>query len=145
MNRFNLRAYGILRNEKNQILVSIELRNGKHMIKFPGGGLEWGEGLAECLVREWREELDVTIEVKELFYVNEFKQISVFNTQDQLISFYYNVVSTELNKISTVDHNFLPSSEGEFPAWFSISQLKEIEFTFPIDRLVVEMIINQVD
>lgn len=36
-------------------------------MKFPGGGLEYGEGVLECLHREFDEELNVKIDVIEHF------------------------------------------------------------------------------
>jgi len=39
MNKFNLRVYGILINEKKQVLVSDEYIRGNYYTKFPGGGL----------------------------------------------------------------------------------------------------------
>ena len=66
--------------------------------KFPGGGLEPGEGLAACLQREWKEEMNVDIEVEQLFYVNEFYQPSAFNPAQQIISFYFMVnLKTEIS------------------------------------------------
>ena len=40
---------------------------GIEFTKFPGGGLEFGEGLRECLVREFLEETQQKVEVKEHF------------------------------------------------------------------------------
>ena len=53
---FNLRVYGILINEQNQLLVSDEYIRGMKITKFPGGGLEFGEGTRDCLKREFLEE-----------------------------------------------------------------------------------------
>lgn len=53
---FTLRAYGLLLDQ-GRVLVSDELIRGQRITKFPGGGLEYGEGLKDCLVREVREEL----------------------------------------------------------------------------------------
>ena len=52
MNLFNIRVYGILINDKKQVLVSDEFIRGSYYTKFPGGGLEYGEGLIEALKRE---------------------------------------------------------------------------------------------
>ena len=41
---FNLRVYGILLGENKQVLVSDEFIRGSYYTKFPGGGLEFGEG-----------------------------------------------------------------------------------------------------
>ena len=41
---FNIRVYGILINDKKQVLVSDEFIRGGYYTKFPGGGLELGEG-----------------------------------------------------------------------------------------------------
>ena len=50
---FNIRVYGVLVNENRQVLVSDELIRGKYYTKFPGGGLEYGEGTRDCLRREF--------------------------------------------------------------------------------------------
>jgi hypothetical protein len=49
MHRFNLRVYGIVINDKKQILVADEYIRGGFYTKFPGGGLEFGEGTRDCL------------------------------------------------------------------------------------------------
>ena len=41
---FNIRVYGILINDAKQVLVSDEYIRGTYITKFPGGGLEFGEG-----------------------------------------------------------------------------------------------------
>ena len=63
MKRFNVRVYGLLQNEKGQLLISIENRGGYHMVKFPGGGLEFGEKIEEALKREFLEEANLEIAV----------------------------------------------------------------------------------
>jgi len=45
MPRFNVRVYGLLINDRNEILISDEQEYGMQFSKFPGGGLEYGEGL----------------------------------------------------------------------------------------------------
>jgi 8-oxo-dGTP diphosphatase len=62
MYRFNVRVYGILIHEEN-VLVSDEYIKGKFITKFPGGGLEFGEGTLDCVVREFKEELGLDVEV----------------------------------------------------------------------------------
>ncbi|MFN5910799.1 MAG: NUDIX domain-containing protein, partial [Bacteroidota bacterium] len=67
MKRFNLRVYGILINDRDEVLVSDECRNGFSFTKFPGGGVEVGEGFPQALEREFEEELGIRVEVGELF------------------------------------------------------------------------------
>ena len=91
MRLFNIRVYGILINAKNEVLVSDENIRGMLVTKFPGGGLEFGEGTIDCLVREFKEELDLSIEVADHIYTTDFFQISAFNKEHQIISIYYKV------------------------------------------------------
>src|SRR5437867_2656502 len=65
--RFNVRVYGIL-VEKGKLLVSDEFIKGREITKLPGGGLEYGEGPAECVVREFKEETNLRVAVKDYFY-----------------------------------------------------------------------------
>lgn len=135
--RFNLRVYGIIKNSAGQVLISDECRNGNSFTKFPGGGLEFGEGLTDCLKRELKEELSIEAVIGDLFYVNDFYQQSAFRKSDQLISFYYEV-SEYSGSISTSDHAVPVTEEGEKFRWVSVDELNAEMMTFPIDKVVVE-------
>lgn len=132
---FNIRVYGIA-IKNGRILISTELGGDHAFTKFPGGGLEPGEGIADCLVREWKEEMNATIEVNDLFYVNEFYQPSAFNPAQQIISFYYNVslVSDEL-LFKSIEKRWNKEYLVEF-RWESMQELQAEDFTFPIDKIV---------
>ena len=117
-------------------MVTHENRGGMMMTKFPGGGLEMGEGLADCLVREFAEELQIEVEVEELFYVNEFMQVSKFNERDQLISFYYWVDTSELDDIPTQPLGKELKRGQQIFEWIDINHLDPAIFTFPIDKVV---------
>lgn len=133
---FNLRVYGLMLCD-SKVLITHEHRAGIIMTKFPGGGLEKGEGLADGLMREFQEELAVAISIGDFFYVNEFLQVSTFNPKDQLLSFYY-FVSCD-SEFITVNGNEKVSliKDEQIFEWVEIKDLRESDFTFPIDRFVV--------
>ena len=85
---FNIRVYGLVINDREELLVTDEFRAGMKMTKLPGGGLIWGEGIHDCLKREFKEELNCSIDILEHFYTTDFFQISAFNNEHQLISIY---------------------------------------------------------
>lgn len=85
----NLRVYGILLGEDKKVLVSDEFIRGSYYTKFPGGGLEFGEGTRDCLKREFKEEMDLDIRVGDHIYTTDFFQISAFDPSHQIISIYY--------------------------------------------------------
>ena len=89
MSIFNIRVYALLINDQQEVLVTDEFRFGKEMTKFPGGGLNWGEGTIDCLHRECREELGCEIRIVKHFYTTDFFQCSAFHADHQLISIYY--------------------------------------------------------
>lgn len=136
MKKYNLRVYGIIINSNNEVLVSDERRYGVSMTKFPGGGLNWGEGHKETLVREIKEEMNLDAEIGEFFYVNDFFQSSAYREEDQLFSFYYRVLKVDFDAIPISNHSYPLSEEGEKFRWVSISKLSEEMFTFPIDKVV---------
>ena len=92
---FNLRVYGILINKQNQVLVSDEFIRGNYFTKFPGGGLEFGEGTRNCLKREFKEEMNLKVEIGNHIYTTDYFQMSAFNPQHQIISIYYFVNALE--------------------------------------------------
>lgn len=138
MKRYNLRTYGIIINKEDEVLVSDEMRFGNAFTKFPGGGLEWGEGLKDCLRREIHEEIGLDAEIGELFYVNDFFQQSAFQENDQLVSFYFivDVIATE--KILVIKHEVPIKEEGEKFRWIPRSEISPSDFIFPIDKIVAE-------
>src|SRR5690606_12478015 len=71
MGSFNLRVYGVLINEQKQVLVADEFIRGKYYTKFPGGGLEYGEGTRDCLLREFMEVMTLRIEVGDHIYTTD--------------------------------------------------------------------------
>lgn len=139
--RFNVRVYGILMNDRGEVLVSDELIKGIRFTKFPGGGLEWGEGTHDCLVREFMEELNQPIEVVEHFYTTDYFQVSAFNPDDQLISVYYRVkMIGEQQFVSTSRPFDFPAhadQKFEVQRWVNLTDLNAKDFKWPVDRLVV--------
>ena len=81
-----VRVYGILMNENKQVLVSDEYIRGEYYTKFPGGGLEIGEGTRDCLKREFMEEMNLKVSIGEHLYTTDFFQISAFNNAHQILS-----------------------------------------------------------
>lgn len=138
--RFNLRVYGLIFNSKGEVLISDEHRFGTSFTKFPGGGIEFGEGISEALIREIKEEIGVKAEIQELIYVNDFYQESAFRRTDQIVSFYYKVSIKKLSEIP-ISENIKPTNkDGERFRWFAIEDITESTFTFPIDKHVGKLI-----
>ena len=143
---FNVRAYGLLVNEANQILISDEKEYGRLFTKFPGGGLEYGEGLTDCLKREFLEECNVGVEVLSHYYTTDFFVKSAFGDA-QIISVYYQIktVSNLDICIKTIPFDF--DGEGEVLQafrWVSLADIKPEDMTFPIDQHVVKLLKEQV-
>ncbi len=138
MKSFNVRVYGLLINSRNELLLSDEKRSGFSFTKLPGGGLEFGEGVVDALIREFSEELAIDVTIGDLFYVNDFFQASAFNENHQLLSFYYFVNYDKFEEIGQEEYNFPLQEEGEKQRWVAISKLTEADFTFPIDKVVIE-------
>jgi 8-oxo-dGTP diphosphatase len=141
---FNVRVYGIL-IKNDAILVSDEYIKGNKITKFPGGGLEYGEGTRDCLSREFEEELGLKIEVTDHFYTTDFYVTSSFDTNSQVISIYYVVNAlSELNfSVSDSAHNYENKEGAQSMRWIQITDLKESDFTLIIDRRVAELLIKK--
>lgn len=127
MPNFNIRVYGIFISNK-KVLLSQEKILGASVLKFPGGGLEYGEGLKDCLRREWMEELNLEVEVGAHFYTTDFFQLSAWD-DSQIISIYY--------MIQPKEDVFLPFNNGsESFEWYPVDSKLEALLTLPIDKVV---------
>lgn len=145
--RFNIRVYILLLDEsKTSVLLSDEIIGGKYFTKFPGGGLEYGEGIIDCLHREALEELGQEVEVVRHFYTTEFFQISQFIPGDQIVSVYYecclpkNADGRRLPSFRVTNKKFdfveVKEREESF-RWQTFEKLNKEEMSFPIDQEVV--------
>jgi 8-oxo-dGTP diphosphatase len=142
MYKFNVRVYGILINEKHQVLLSDEEEYGFRFSKFPGGGLEYGEGLIDGLKREFMEECGVAVEVVEHIYTTDFFIQSVFN-DSQVISVYYAVKPLEDLKLNFKDKVYDFDTEGDIRQafrWRYLADLDIDDVSFPTDQKVVELL-----
>ena len=150
MHGFNVRVYGILLGENNQLLVSDEYIRGGYYTKFPGGGLEFGEGTRDCLKREFMEEMSLDVSVGEHLYTTDFFQMSAFNPEHQIISIYYFVKALEDIKVPLrtkpfdfdADQMRMYDAKGETETFRFINweDLSEDDITLPIDKMVVKIL-----
>lgn len=149
---FNVRVYGVMINEEQQILLSDEYIRGKFYTKFPGGGLEFGEGTRECLKREFKEEMDLSVEVGGHLYTTDYYQQSAFNPGDQIISIYYFVKPVEPIRFH-LTHSKFDFTEVQLQAYKEKSEIETFRFvnlkdlssedvTLPIDKIVVDLVLH---
>jgi 8-oxo-dGTP diphosphatase len=140
---FNVRVYGIMIDDKKRVLVCDELIKGHEITKFPGGGLEHGEGTIDCIKREFIEETAHEIEVIEHFYTTDFYQKSAYNANHQILSIYYLVKPKNDFKIKTTESIFDFVDKTDYAQTFRWINLKDIsgdDFTLPIDKKVGQML-----
>lgn len=140
---FNIRVYGVIINEKKQVLLSDERIYNRNMAvtKFPGGGLEFGEGTKDCIIRECKEELNINVEVVDHLYTTDFFQQSAFNDEHQIISIYY--VIKPLDSITAAVDNAgptYPEKVGEIFRFIDWDFFNEDVMTLPIDKIAVKIL-----
>ena len=150
MSKFNVRVYGILLNEHKQVLVSDEYIRGEYYTKFPGGGLEFGEGTRECLQREFKEEMNLDVSIEDHIYTTDIFQMSAFTLEQQIIAIYYfaNALEPITVPIRTAAFDF---DEQQLQLYEQTKQIETFRFidwknftadaiTLPIDKIVTSLL-----
>lgn len=150
MHHFNIRVYGVLVNEQRQVLVADEYIRGGFYTKFPGGGLEFGEGTRDCLKREFMEEMNLSVSVDNHIYTTDYFQMSAFNPAHQIISIYYFVTALEpitaplRTKPFDFDENqlkvYADTNETETFRFIDWDSFSGESVTLPIDKIVAGII-----
>ncbi|MES2646592.1 MAG: NUDIX domain-containing protein [Bacteroidota bacterium] len=146
----SVRVYGILINSNKQVLVSDEFIRGSYYTKFPGGGLEVGEGTRDCLKREFMEEMNLNVAVGDHIYTTDFYQPSAFNNAHQILSIYY--FATALEPIAvplrTAPFDF---DETQLEIYHQKKEIETFRFvewehfnseklSLPIDKIVADLV-----
>jgi ADP-ribose pyrophosphatase YjhB (NUDIX family) len=146
----SVRVYGILLSEENQVLVSDEFIRGAYYTKFPGGGLEVGEGTRDCLKREFKEEMNLDVAIGEHIYTTDFFQQSAFNTAHQILSIYYFTKALEPITVPLRNKEF-DFDEQQLAIYEAVKQIETFRFvdwndfsaekvTLPIDKIVADIV-----
>jgi len=145
---FNIRVYGIVITDNKQVLVSDEFIRGAYITKFPGGGLELGEGTRDCLKREMKEEMNLEVEIGDHIYTTDYFQMSAFNPAHQIISIYYFVKPLEPFTVNFKQKLFDfephqiadPMGESEVFRLVDWADFSEDAVTLPIDKVVAKLL-----
>lgn len=150
MNGFNIRVYGLLINERRQVLVSDELIRGNPYTKFPGGGMEQGEGTRDCLRREFMEEMSLSVRVDEHIYTTDYFQLSAFRPNEQIVSIYYRVQPLEpiSVRLSTTPFDFDAQQMERYETHRETESFRFIDWddfsaesvSLPIDKIVAALV-----
>ena len=146
----SVRVYGILMNDARQVLVSDEYIRGAYYTKFPGGGLEIGEGTRDCLKREFKEEMNLEVAIGDHIYTTDFFQQSAFNSAHQILSVYYFATALEPITVPLRNREF-HFNEQQLQLYTETQQIEAFRFvewekfsadtlTLPIDKIVSAMI-----
>lgn len=132
---FNIRIYGLL-IEQNRLLITKELFVDELIYKFPGGGLEFGEGLHDCLIREFKEELNLDIEVVQHIFTQENFIQSAVNPDDQVLMIYYQV------KAKNFEDFKVRTSDIKEVIWKDLDELKAEDLTMPTEQKAVQELLK---
>ncbi|HUH35452.1 MAG TPA: NUDIX domain-containing protein [Moheibacter sp.] len=133
---FNIRVYGLLLHQ-GKLLVIQEKFMDQVIYKFPGGGLEFGEGLHDCLIREFKEELNVKISIQKHLYTQEDFIVSAIHPTEQVLMVYYLVETASLDEMK-VDEKVILSLE-----WKDLDEIKPEDLSLVTEQKVVEILLNQ--
>ena len=142
MAQFVIRVYGLIINANKEVLISDEYVLKTYMTKFPGGGLEFGEGTIDCLKREFREECNEQERTNiRHFYTTDFYQKALYYENAQLLSIYYLADLKAPIQFNITNKAFdfeIIDNWGQSFRWVPIREINEDEITFPIDRIVLQ-------
>lgn len=124
-----LGVYGII-THKDKVLMVKTQSGSKLIYNFPGGGVDEGENLAQALIRECQEEINVVVQIKNCLYTAK----NLYNHEDFPSSYMFNIYYD----IEVKDkEEFYQKKLAEDAKWFPLHSLPQNEM-LPIDIEFVE-------
>lgn len=121
---FSLRAGAILRRGDEILLCATDGLDGWHL---PGGRVEFGESAAEAVLRELREEAELTLTVGDLVLVTE-DRVTLNGILHHEICFYYAISWPDDLHPNTAQQNAIADHTFR---WFPLADLSEIQMLPP--------------
>lgn len=132
IDKINVRVYATIVKDK-KVLVLHEEYVGEQLMKFPGGGLEFGESVLECVQRELDEELNIKVKNIAHLYTQEDFLVSKFRNSEQLLTIYYLAEMIDENELLIMDACI------DKIEWVSL-ETEENPFPLPIDKIVFDVL-----
>lgn len=144
--KFTIRVYGIVINRRQEVLVTDEYHFNRRMTKFPGGGMEYGEGTLDCLKREFLEELgQEPVSIRHFYTTDFFQPTALVDPPRQLMSIYYLASLPDSENLLVKEKPFdMQEVNGtQVFRWIPLSSLSADEMTFPIDKVATAKLLEQ--
>ena len=107
---------------------------GKGIYVAPGGKLEDGEDDIAALIRELREEQNITVEPDALELLGTFEAVAASDTRQRIVKMTVYIVSRYIGKLA-------PSSEIEENAWVNSSTTLSLGSIF--EHNVIPMLVER--
>jgi len=131
---FNVRVYALI-VKNNHLLIAEEQHGGFFLRKFPGGGLQFGEGILQALHRELKEELDADVDSASLLCVTEDFVVSFLNNKQQVIGVHYLVDLKQDYSDEFLNNNRVELENGYiYFKWVLLDSINPEDFTSPVDK-----------
>lgn len=144
-----IRTKGLIINNRNEITLGYSHKT----YQFPGGHLEYGESLDECLKREIKEESGIELDngkftpfVKIIYYTKNYRD-SGKNRKNEI---YYYVIKT--NKVFNMDKANLDEWEQQGNYTIKVIPLKDVKKVLtdsipdnPMNKIIVEEMLTVLD
>ena len=135
---FNVRVYALI-VKNNHLLIAEEQHGNIFLRKFPGGGLQFGEGIVQALHRELKEELNADVESASLFCVTEDFVVSFLNNKQQVIGVHYLVELKQDFSDDYFNNNHLALENGQIHfKWKLLDSIRAEDFSSPVDKVALE-------
>lgn len=131
---FNVRVYALLEHREMVMMIHEPFQN-QLIYKFPGGGLEFGEGTRDCLIREFKEELNLDVEIGAHFYTQDFFIQNAFDPSEQILMIYYLAKTTDeaLAEMKVMDEDIVEI------LWLSKDELNADKMILSTDKIVIDL------
>ncbi|HCZ08790.1 MAG TPA: hypothetical protein DHV07_06735 [Flavobacteriales bacterium] len=142
LKRFNVRVYfflmdGTTRGDVmgDRVLVSDEIIAGRRFTKWPGGGLEFGEGPGDCARREALEELGQPISLGPLVHATASFVRSAWRPDEQVLCHYYvaRLDAAPTFRVTQELFDFEAGAKQSF-RWVNLEKFEEGALSFATDR-----------